>query len=177
MLRLWLCKQTKTYMSVELDRSFSGVFKKSNIPEARQTLKIPGVTIRSHIISFRFLPISGHFWATQKNQNWLIWSRKISCNWGNFFFFSIISKGKIFRADPKKSSYRCNYWWADVYSTILVITKIYLFLLLYFASVLLLTMRSQPASITWTSTAAFYHCWSYREHSVFWIRCVEYIWY
>ena len=72
MLRLWLCKQTKTYMSVELDRSFSGVFKKSNIPEARQTLKIPGVTIRSHIISFQFLPISGHFWATQKNQNRLI---------------------------------------------------------------------------------------------------------
>ena len=46
--------------------------KKSNIQEARQTLKIIGVAISSHIISFRFLPISRHFWITQENQNQLI---------------------------------------------------------------------------------------------------------
>ena len=49
-------------------------------------------------ISFRFFPISGHFRITQENQNQLIWTKKISCIWGKIFF-SIISKGKIFRAD------------------------------------------------------------------------------
>ena len=46
--------------------------------------------------------------------------------------------------------------------------------LLYFTSVLLLIMWSQSASIAWTvtSTAAFYHCWSYTEHSDIWIRYV-----
>ena len=68
---------------------------------------------------------------------------------------------------------------ANVYSTILVITKIYIFLLLYFTSVLLLIVQSQPFSFAWTvtSTAAIYHCWSYMEHSDLWIRCVACIWY
>ena len=63
-------------------------------------------------------------------------------------FFLIISKGKIFRADQKRNPYIVNYWRADVsnYSTVLVITKIFIFLL-YFTVVLLLIMRSQPASI------------------------------
>ena len=62
----------------------------------------------------------------------------------------------------------------QVYSTILVIIKIYIFLL-YFTSVLVLIMRSQPASITWTvtSTAAFYHCWSYTEHYDSWISALS----
>ena len=49
-----------------------------------------------------------------------------------------------------------------VYITILMITKIYVFLLLYFTPVLLLIMWSQPASIAWTvtSTTAFYHWWN-----------------
>ena len=82
----------------------------------------------------------------------------------------------------KKNLYIVNYWWAGVgnyvYNTILVITKIYIFLL-YFTSVLLLIMRSQPVSIVWsvTSTATFYHCWSYTDHSDLWIWCVVYIWY
>ena len=54
----------------------------TNIQEACQTLKIIGVAISSHIILFRFLPISGH------------------CNWGKKFV-SIILKGKIFRAYKK----------------------------------------------------------------------------
>ena len=64
-----------------------------------------------------------------------------------------------------------------VYDTVSVITKIYIFLL-YFVSVSLLIMQSQPASIAWTVTSAvaFYHCWSY-AHSVLWIRGVVYIWY
>ena len=37
--------------------------QKSNI-QAGQTLKIIGVAISSHIISFRFLPIFGHFQIT-----------------------------------------------------------------------------------------------------------------
>ena len=42
--------------------------KKSNIQEARQTLKIIGVAINSHITYFWFLLISGHFRITQENQ-------------------------------------------------------------------------------------------------------------
>ena len=96
--------------------------------------------------------------------------------------FSIISKGKILIAD-RKSPYIVIYLWAGVRnyvcSIILVITKIYIFPLLYFTSVLLLIMRSQPSSIAWTvtSTAAFCLCWSYKEHSDLWIRCVVNIWY
>ena len=96
---------------------------------------------------------------------------------------------KIFRLSQKerfleqieKNPHIFNYWWAGVsnyvYSTILVTTKVYIFLL-YFTSDLLLIMRSQPASIEWTvtSTASFSHCWSYTEHSDLWIICVAYIW-
>ena len=66
-----------------------------------------------------------------------------------------------------------NYWWAGinnfVYSTILVVTELYIFL--FFTSVLLLIKRSQPFSIAWIlmSTAAFYYCWSYMEHSALYI--------
>ena len=75
-----------------------------------------------------------------------------------------------------------SYWWAGVSNyvsnTISVITKIYIFLL-YFPSVSLLIIRSQPASIAWiaASTAAFYLCWSYTDDYVLWNRCVVYIWY
>ena len=67
----------------------------------------------------------------------------------------------------------------NVYSIILVFTKMYIFAL-YFTTVLLLIILSQPSSIGWTvwtvtSTAAFSHCWSYMEHSDLWIRCVIYI--
>ena len=98
-----------------------------------------------------------------------------------FFFFVIISKGKVFRAN-RKNPYIFNYWWAGVsnyvYSKTLVITKIYIFIL-YFTLVLLLIMRSQPASTEWTitSTAAFSYCWSYTEHSDVWLRYVAYTWY
>ena len=155
-------------------------YNKSNIQEARQTLKIIGVAINSRIIYFLFFSISDHFRITQENQNQLIRSRKTSSNWGNFFR---LSQKEIFLEPIAKNSYIVNYWWTGfnnyVYSTILVITKIYIFHLLYLTSVLLLKMRSQPASITWTvkSTASFYHCWSYMEHSVLWIRCVVYILY
>ena len=58
-----------------------------------------------HQQSYNFFPISRHFLITQENENQLIRSRKISCNWENVFFL-IISKGKIFIADRKKSLYR-----------------------------------------------------------------------
>ena len=75
----------------------------------------------------------------------------------------------------RHSIHLSNYWWAGIsnyaYSTILEISEIYIFLLLYFTSVLLLIMRNQSASIAWTvaSAAAFYHCWSDKEHSVLYI--------
>ena len=63
-----------------------------------------------------------------------------------------------------------NYRWAGinnfVCSTILVITELYIFL--FFASVLLL--------IKWTSTAAFYYCWSYMEHSALYIFDINIVW-
>ena len=107
--------------------------RKSNVLETHQTLKILVVGSSSHIIYFRFLSISGHLRTTQDNQNLYIRRRRISCNWGKNL--SIISKGKIFRSDRKKNSFIVNYWRNGVssyiYSTILVITKIYMFLLLY----------------------------------------------
>ena len=49
--------------------SFEKKLKKSNIQEARQTLKIIGVAINSQITYFWFLLISGRFRTTQGNQN------------------------------------------------------------------------------------------------------------
>ena len=123
--------------------------------------------------------ISGHFRITQGNQNQLIQSRKIICNWEKKIF-SGLSQKKRFLEPMKKNPYTVNYWWKYVsvsnyaYSTILVITKIYKFLLLYFTPGLLLIMWSKSVSIVWTvtSTAALYHCWSYREHSDLWTRCI-----
>ena len=90
-------------------------------------------------------------------------------------------KRKTFKSRSKRSSlFRYKYCWASisnyVCNTILVITKIYIFLL-YFILILLWIMQSQPTSIrsTVTSTAAFYH-WSYTEYSVLWNRCFVYIW-
>ena len=86
------------------------------------------------------------------------------------FLFWLAQKEKFLKP-MEKNPYIVNCWCAGVsnYNIILVITKIYIFLLLYFALVLLLIMRSQPASIAWTitSTTAFYHKWSYTEENWF----------
>ena len=86
-----------------------------------------GVTISSHVIHFRFLPIFRHLRTTQENQNRLIRSRRICCNWGENFR---LSQKKIFLEPIGKSPYIVNYLWAGVsnyvYSIILVITKIYI---------------------------------------------------
>ena len=71
--------------------------KKSNILQARQTMKTLGVVFSSHLFSFRFLKISRHLRTTQENQNWSISRESISCNYGKKFL--IISNGKIFRAE------------------------------------------------------------------------------
>ena len=44
---------------------------------------------------------------------------------------SIISIGKVLKADLKKSFFCYKYWWASI-STILVITKIYIYIYIYF---------------------------------------------
>ena len=73
-----------------------------------------------------------------------------------------------------------NYWWAGIsnflYSTIGDHWNLYISS--FFTSVLSLIMRSQPASIAWTgtSTAAYYHCWSYMEHSVLYIFGINIVW-
>ena len=54
---------------------------------------------------FLVLPIFGHFRATQKNQNWLIWSRKTSCNWEKKFFFILSQKERFLKPIKKKNSY------------------------------------------------------------------------
>ena len=138
-----------------------------------KTLKVFDVAIDRH----KVLLVSRHVRTTQGNENWSIRSRKIRCNWGKKFF-SIILKRQIFKLDRKKYLCQCNYWWAGVRNyvcnTILVIVKIYIFLLLYSTSALLFIIPSHSSSIAWTktSTATFYHCWSYMEHSDLWIRCV-----
>ena len=76
-------KESIGFLDAELYAESFGkkLLKKSNIPEARQTLKIVGVVISSHIISFRFLPISGLLQITQVNQNHLIQSRRNIFTW------------------------------------------------------------------------------------------------
>ena len=140
------------------------LFKKAHkkILEAHQTLKILCLAISSHIIFFGFYSFPDTFRQLKKNKIGWFEAEKLAAAvwWGDF---SIISRGNVFGADQKKSLFRYKYWWASisnhVYNTILVITKIYIFLL-YFPLVLLLILRSQPTSTGWTltSTAAFYHC-------------------
>ena len=66
--------------------------------------------------------------------------------------------------------------WNFLKSNILEVKILYILEIFYFTSVLLLIMQSQPASIAWTvtSTAAFYHFWSYTDHPDLQIRCVVY---
>ena len=99
------------------------------------------VTFSNHVISFSFLPISRHLQNSGKPKNWLIRSRRISSNWGENFW---LSQWERFLEPIEKSPYIVNYLWA-VYSIILMITKIFIFTLLYFTSVLLLIIWSQPS--------------------------------
>ena len=96
--------------------------KKSNILETRHTLKILGVAISSHLFFFWFLQI----WKTKTG--WF--EAEESAVTGEKFL--IISNERILEPIEKTS-----YWSASVYNTILVITVIYIFILLYFTSVLL----------------------------------------
>ena len=144
------------------------IIKKSNIQEARQTLKIISVDGQQPYNFFWFLLIFGHLPITLKKK-WVDSNQKISCNWVKKIF-SRLSQKERFSEPIAKNPDIVNYWWTGVnnyvYSTILVITKIYIFFLIYFTSLCLLIMQSQPALIAWTvtSTAAFYHCWSCTEH-------------
>ena len=128
--------------------------------EHSRSLTDPENYWRGHQQPYNFFPISGHFPITQENENQLIRSRKITCNWEKMFFLDYL-KTKDFYSWSKKILISLITG-KLVYTTIFVITKIYLFLLIYFTSVFLLIMRSQPASIAWTvtSTAPFYHCWN-----------------
>ena len=138
----------------------------------------PSAAIQFIFVFFRFPDTFGQLRTTWTN--WSIQCRNLAATIEEFL---IIWKEKVFKADRKKSLSRFNYWQATIssciYSTMLVIRKIYIFLPLYFNSVFLLIMWSQPASMAWTvtSAAAFYCYWSYREHSVLLIRCVGHIWY
>ena len=120
--------------------------------------------ISGHIISFRFLPISGLFQITRENQSQSIWSRWVNCNWGKKIFFRLSPKDRFFEPIEKKSltplttgepvsaTMSIALFW------LLQDTLVYIFLLLYFVLVFLLIMQSQPTSIAWTatSTAAFF---------------------
>ena len=142
--------------------------KKKGFLEARQTLKILGVAISNHIISFQYLPIFGRLKKTK-----IVWSsaEELAVTGEKSFF--IISKEKIFRADWKESLLvnRCLQHYFGDHGDSYISSPLF-----YFSFAII---QSQPASIAWTvtSTAAFYHCWKYTEHSGLWIRCVVCIWY
>ena len=74
--------------------------KKIKMKYSRSSLD-PGDSCCNHQQPYNFLSFFADFRTTQENQNQSIRSRKISCNWEKRF--SIISKGKIWRADRKKS--------------------------------------------------------------------------
>ena len=120
---------------------------------------------------FSVFAISRHLLTTQENQSWSIRRGRISCNWGKKLL--IISKAKIFRAALKKSLLVswCLLHYSGDHRDLYISSSLF-----YLRFVI---MWSQHSSIAWTvtSTAAFYHCWRYTEHSDLWIRCVVYIWY
>ena len=124
-----------------------------------------------HQQPYNFFSVFADFRTAQENQNCLVQCRRISCNWGKKFF--IISKEKIFRADWKESLLvnRCLQHYFGDHGDSYISSPLF-----YFSFAII---QSEPASIAWTvtSTAAFYHCWKYTEHSGLWIRCVVYIWY
>ena len=72
----------------------SSLDKNSILPEARQTPKILGAAINGHLISFWFLPISGHFRTFQKIFFRWIGSRNNSCNVRKTFV-AIISRENV----------------------------------------------------------------------------------
>ena len=84
-----------------------------------------------HQQPYNFFSVFIDFLATHENQNQSIRSKIISCN--RVIFSPIISKGKTFRADRKKFLFYDHYWWDGtsnyIYSTISVITKVYIFVL------------------------------------------------
>ena len=149
------------------------LLKKNSLEKINYSRSSPDPeSISSHIISFRFLPISGHFWkigrfeagklaVTEENFFWLSQKEKFLEPIENNPYFVLIT------SEPVSATISIAlFWWSRRF--------IYFFLIL----LQLLIMQSQPALIAWTGTsAAFYHCWSYTEHSVLWIRCVVYIWY
>ena len=76
-----------------------------------------------------------------KQKNWLQLVKK------NCFFW--LSQKESFLEPIEKNPSIFNYWWAGMsnYSTFLGITKIYIFLLLYFTLVLLLIMLSHTGTL------------------------------
>ena len=161
-----LDSHTRNYMLNLLRKKFINKIKYSRSLSDPDFL---GVTISSHVIYFQFLPFFRHLRTTLVNQNWSIRSKRISSNWDENF-----SKGKIFRADQKKSLLiTCELMSATMFVPLFWWSQRFIFPLLYFTSVLILK-QSQFSSIVWTvtSTDAFYHCWSYMKQSDLWIRFV-----
>ena len=84
--------------------------------------------------------------------------------------------GRVCNLSQRKTSHLISVksWYAGIsgwaYNT-------YIFLPAFFTSTLLLIMQGQPASIAWTGTSTFYHCWCYTKHYVLWIRYFAYILY
>ena len=142
---------------------------------------------------------SGYYYFLAQSQLWFKiekirvfrWRKLLLSNRVSYCFISL--SHWTFESERKKAiearsvtSYRnrlpiylSKYWWDGisnyVYSTILVITKIYVLILPYFTSVLIEIIRSQPTSIAWivTSTAAFYHHWNFTEHSMLYIFNID----
>ena len=118
-------QRMERFNSISRCRTLCCIFWKKDV-----TISSLSVTISSHIISLRFLLISRRFQITQGNQNHSIWSRKPSCNWESFF---ILSQKERFTVHRKKSLFHyLLVVGVTNYSTILVITKINIFLFLYF---------------------------------------------
>ena len=121
--------------------------KKSNIHEVCQTLKIIGVAISRHIISFRFLDSSEQL-------------RKTKFSW--FEAGKVALTGQRFLQPIEKILISLiTGELVYVYSTISMAplwwSRRFIYLIIFsFTSVFLLIMWSQPASIAWTVTSALH---------------------
>ena len=83
-------KDGKNQLDSQAQKFMLNLLKKKLINKIKYSRSSPDldffvVTTTGHIIYFRSLSILRHLWGTQKSQNRLIQSRRISCNWGENF--------------------------------------------------------------------------------------------
>ena len=150
---------------------------KSTVLEACQTL-ISSCNHQQPCDLFSYFAIFQTLVDNWENQNFLIRSRRISFNWGENVQLS--QKERLLEPIKKVLILLINYLLAsvsnNVYSIILVITKIYISSSLFHFSFVIKEKLTCVDCVNWNIYSCFDET-SYTKHFDLWIRFVVYIWY